>query len=49
MERTIIENGIVNIPSGNVWISEMELLGLFGGDIPDTPILHQKLYTRAEH
>ena len=33
MERAIItisENGNVNIPSGNVWISEMELVELFG-------------------
>lgn len=33
MERTIItigENGRVNIPIGNVWMSEMELVVLFG-------------------
>lgn len=33
MEREIItisENGRVNIPSGNVWMSEAELVGLFG-------------------
>ena len=33
MERTIItisENGRVSIPSGNVWMSEMELVELFG-------------------
>ncbi len=33
MERTIItisESGIVNIPNGNVWMSEMELVELFG-------------------
>ena len=33
MERAIItinEYGKVNIPSGNVWISEMELVELFG-------------------
>lgn len=33
MERTIItirENGRVNIPKGNVWMSEMELVVLFG-------------------
>ena len=33
MERTIItisESGKVNIPSGNVWMSEMELVELFG-------------------
>ena len=33
MERAIItisENGKVNIPSGNVWMSDMELVELFG-------------------
>lgn len=33
MERAIItisENGRVNIPSGDVWMSEMELVELFG-------------------
>ena len=33
MERAIItisENGKVNIPNGNVWMSEMELVELFG-------------------
>ena len=33
MERAIItisKNGRVNIPNGNVWMSEMELLELFG-------------------
>ena len=33
MERTIIticENGRVNIPNSNVWMSEMELVELFG-------------------
>ena len=33
MERstiTINKSGNVNIPSGNVWMSEMELVGLFG-------------------
>lgn len=33
MERAIItisENGKVNIPHGNVWMSEMELVELFG-------------------
>ena len=37
MERTIItigENGRVNIPSSNVWMSEMELLELFGVKAP---------------
>ena len=33
MERAIItinESGRVNIPSGNIWMSEMELVELFG-------------------
>ena len=33
MERTIItisESGYVNIPDGNIWMSEMELVELFG-------------------
>ena len=37
MERAIItisENGSVNIPSGNVWMSEMELVELFGVIVP---------------
>ena len=37
MERAIIkisENGKVNIPSGNVWMSEMELVELFGVIVP---------------
>lgn len=37
MERAIItisENGRVNIPSGSVWMSEMELVKLFGVIVP---------------
>ena len=37
MERAIItisESGRVNIPSGNVWMSEMELVVLFGVTAP---------------
>ena len=37
MERTIIticENGRVNIPNSNVWMSEMELVELFGVLVP---------------
>ena len=37
MERVIItirESGRVNIPSGNVWMSEMELVELFGVTAP---------------
>ena len=40
MKRTIIsisESGKVNIPNNNVWMAEMELTELFGGDSPDTP------------
>ena len=39
MERAIItisDNGRVNIPSGNVWMSEMELVELFGGGVAPT-------------
>ena len=42
MERAIItisENGRVNIPSGNVWMSEMELVELFGVTAPTAPTL----------
>ena len=37
MERTIItiyDSGRVNIPNGNVWMSEMELVELFGVTTP---------------
>ena len=37
MKRAIItvsDNGRVNIPSGNVWMSEMELVELFGVTAP---------------
>ena len=37
MERAIItinESGYVNIPDGNVWMPEMELVELFGGIAP---------------
>ena len=37
MERSIItinKSGNVNIPSGNVWMSEMELVELFGAIVP---------------
>ena len=37
MERAIItisNNGKVNIPSGNIWMSEMELVELFGVTSP---------------
>ena len=38
MERVIItisENGRVNIPDSNVWMSEMELVELFGANTPN--------------
>ena len=31
---TISDDGKVNIPSGNIWMSEMELVELFGGISP---------------
>ena len=42
MERAIItisENGKVNIPSGNIWMSEMELVVLFGTVTPNNTTL----------
>lgn len=51
MERAIItisESGNVNIPSGNVWMSEVELMELFG---VIAPILRAtiKAIIRVEH
>ncbi len=45
---TISESGKVNIPSGNVWMSEMELVELFGVIAP-TPEPLSERYTRVEH
>ena len=47
MERTIItigENGRVNIPSGNVWMSEMELVELFGVIAPTLRSVIKAIY-----
>ena len=47
MERTIItigENGRVNIPSGNVWMSEMELVELFGVIAPTLRAVIKAIY-----
>ena len=47
MERAIItisENGKVNIPSGNVWMSEMELVELFGVISPTLRAAIQAIY-----
>ena len=47
MERAIItisENGRVNIPSGNVWMSEMELVELFGVIAPTLQAAIKAIY-----
>ena len=47
MERAIItisENGNVNIPSGNVWMSEMELVELFGVIAPTLQATIKAIY-----
>ena len=47
MERAIItisENGKVNIPSGNVWLSEMELVELFGVIVPTLRAVIKAIY-----
>ena len=47
MERAIItisESGIVNIPSGNVWMSEMELVVLFGVIAPTLRVAIKAIY-----
>ena len=47
MERAIItisENGSVNIPSGNVWMSEMELVELFGVIAPTLQAAIKAIY-----
>ena len=47
MERAIItisENGRVNIPSGNVWMSEMELVELFGVIAPTLRVAIKAIY-----
>lgn len=47
MERAIItisESGKVNIPSGNVWMSEMELVELFGVIAPTLRVAIKAIY-----
>ena len=47
MERVIItisKNGSVNIPSGNVWMSEMELVELFGVIAPTLRAANRAIY-----
>ncbi len=47
MERAIItisESGKVNIPSGNVWMSEMELVELFGVIAPTLQAAIRAIY-----
>ena len=47
MERAIItisENGKVNIPRGNVWMSEMELVELFGVIAPTLQAAIKAIY-----
>src|SRR5690554_4044932 len=47
MERAIItisENGNVNIPSDNVWMSEMELVELFGVIAPTLQAAIKAIY-----
>ena len=47
MERAIItisESGIVNIPSGNVWMSEMELVVLFVVIAPTLRVAIKAIY-----
>ena len=47
MERAIItitESGRVNIPSGNVWMSEMELVELFGVIAPTLRAVIRAIY-----
>lgn len=45
---TISDSGIVNIPSDNVWMSEMELVELFGVIAQHSEPL-SKLYISGEH
>ena len=47
MERAIItisESGRVNIPSGNIWMSEMELVELFGVIAPTLQAAIKAIY-----
>jgi len=50
MERAIItisENGRVNIPRGNVWMSEMELVELLGVIVPTLRAAIKAIYKRG--
>ena len=52
MERAIItinESGRVNIPSGNVWMSEMELVELFGVIAPTLRAAIKAIYKSGTH
>ena len=52
MERAIItisENGRVNIPSDNVWMSEMELVELFGVIAPTLRAAIKAIYKSGTH
>ena len=52
MERAIItigENGSVNIPSGNIWMSEMELVELFGIIAPTLRAAIKAIYKSGTH
>lgn len=44
---TISESGKVNIPSGNVWMSEMELVELFGVIAPTLRAAVRAIYGKA--
>ena len=47
MERAIVtisESGRVNIPSGNIWMSEMELMELFGVIAPTLRVAIRAIY-----
>ena len=52
MERAIItisENGKVNIPSNSVWMSEMELVELFGVIAPTLRTAIKAIYKSGTH
>ena len=52
MERAIItisESGRVNIPIGNVWMSEMELVELFGVIAPTLRAAIKAIYKSGTH
>ena len=52
MERAIItisENGNVNIPSSNIWMSEVELVELFGVIAPTLRAAIRAIYMSGTH